>query len=159
MPACRERILDAIVARLEAITGVAGLAVERDREEPIETGEMPRLVVVELGETMQPDLTGEDGWTLTVAVSGYVRGTVGANDKARAKAAAAAAGDLRARVQAALLGEPTLGGLVRDLRPAEEAECFPLLIDCADPAKAFAVPFEADYATVEGDPFTFASHT
>ncbi|BBK44126.1 hypothetical protein STVA_41460 [Allostella vacuolata] len=157
--ACRERILLAIETRLAAIaTSVPGLTVERDREEPVETKDMPRLVVTELGEVLQGDLTGEDGWTLTLAVAGYVRGATGANDAARAKAAAAAANDLRARAQAALRADVTLGGLARDLRPAAEAEAFPLLIDCADPAKAFATPWEVDYATEEGDPYTFATH-
>lgn len=151
---CRERVMAAIAARLAAITGVTGLQVERDRTLAIDTSEMPRLVVHELDEQLTGDLSGEDGWTLVLVVSGYAAGTTPA-------LAAAALGALRAKAQAALgpVQDITFGGLVRDCRPEPEAEPVTLLMEGADPAKCFALAYAVDYATAEGDPMTFATHT
>lgn len=150
---CRERVVAAIATRLAAIAGITGLAVERDRaaDLSVDTSEMPRLLLHEGTETLQDDFTGEDCWTLVVAVSGYVKGTTAA-------AAATAAALLQAKVRAALgtAQDYTLGGLARDLRPDAEVEPVALQMEGADPAKSFALAYAVDYATVEGDPMTFA---
>lgn len=146
---CRERIVAAVQAALAGITGIDGLAVERDRTLPVEEGELPRLVVYEGEEALASGFSGEDLWELQLDVEGYA-------DGADIAAAAAALATLRAKVDQALRADPTLGGLARDLRPAEEPAPQRLDFASATPGKGFVRSFVAVYATEEGDPFAFA---
>lgn len=139
---CREQIVAAVVARLEAITGVPGLAVERDREQPITAAELPRLIVYEGDEQLAAEFSGEDGFELQIDVEGY--------------AAAANLAELRGRLDVAVLSDRTLSGLARDVDIASEAAPQRLDMDQAAPAKGFARSYRILYATIEGDPFTFA---
>ena len=147
--ACREQIVLAVKVKLAAIAGIAGLTVDRDREDDVTDAELPILILREGEERPQADFTGEDAYTLVVQVEGAAKGaTVGA--------AASAAATLRARVQQAVFDGTLLGGLAQDIRPASEPLPPILILPAEGPAKAFDLSFEIDYATREGDPFTFA---
>lgn len=146
---CRERIVAAIEAALGGIAGIAGLAIERDRSDDIAAADMPRLVVFEGGEEDATAFSGEQAFDLQIDVEGYV-------DGATMAAANAAAATLRAKMDAAMFADVTLGGLTRDLRLAEEAPPSRLDFISARPAKGVSRAYVVTYATVEGDPFTFA---
>lgn len=147
---CRERIVQAIETALGGIAGIAGLTVERDRADPVEEADLDRLVIYEGGEGQSEEgFLGEDLFDLTVDIEGYAGGDT-------VSAAAAAAAGLRGEVDQALRANPPLGGLARDLRLAEEPPPLRLENVSARPAKGFVRSFVVTYATVEGDPFTFA---
>lgn len=139
---CREQLVAALATRLAAIAGIAGLAVERDREHPVTAAAMPRLVIYEGDEQLSPEFSGEDGFELQLDVEGY--------------AAAADMPGLRAAVDAAVFADRTLGGLARDIDFASEQAPQRLDMDQAAAAKGFARSYRLLYATREGDPFTFA---
>lgn len=146
---CRERILAAIATALAGIAGVGGLVVERDRLADLAETEMPRLVVREGGEEPQADFSGEDAYTMTVEVEGYTA--------AASQADADAVGrTLRAKVVQALRADVTLGALARDVRQGVEPPPVRLSVVAEVPTYAFALAFAVEYATAEGDPFTFA---
>lgn len=145
---CRERVLAAAASALDGV-GVAGLVVERERLAEIADDEMPRMVLREGAEEPRADFTGEDAWTLNFEVEGYTAATdqTGADQAGR---------HLRAKALQALLADVTLGGLARDLRPGGEPPPVRLSIVAEVPTYAFVLTFAVDYATAEGDPFTFA---
>ncbi|MGE0650263.1 MAG: hypothetical protein AB7P12_00730 [Alphaproteobacteria bacterium] len=141
--------MSAVAARLAAITEVAGLTVERDRRTPVMSGELPFLAVYEGPSTSQSDFSGEQAVTLTVSVEGLAGGV-------SAQAARDAAGLLRAQAEAALFADVTLGGLARDLRPSDEPPPPMLDDEIGEEAVAFVFAVDVDFATREGDPFSFA---
>jgi len=147
--ACREQIVLAVQAKLTAIASVAGLTVDRDREDDVTEAELPILILREGDERPQADFTAEDAYTLVVQVEGAAKGTT-------VDAAASAAATLRGKAQAVLFDGTLLGGLARDIRPASEPLPPILMLPAQGPAKAFDLSFEIDYATREGDPFAFA---
>src|SRR5690606_33033541 len=106
---CREQIVAAVVARLEVITGVPGLAVERDREQPITAAELPRLIVYEGAEDPVALFLGEDCFDLRLVIEGGAAGET-------ASLAASASALLRGKVEQAILADVTLGGLARDIQ-------------------------------------------
>ena len=148
--ACRELVLQAVKAKLAAIVDVAGVTVERDREEDVTDAELPFLALYEGDETAQDDMTGERGYDLQVDVEGIVEGET-------REAAVVAASALRAEVQQALLADATLGFAVgvRDVRELPEAPPARLIVEAAKPTAGFARSFVVMYATAEADPYTF----
>lgn len=146
---CREQIVAAVVTRLSAIAGVANLTVERDRDLPSEDDTLPLVVVTEGDEAPVPLFLGEDAFDLQVIVEGAATAETVA-------LASSAVATLRAKVEQALMADFTLGGLARDLRPADEDT--PQRLDFASeaPTKGFSRAYVITYATREGDPFTFA---
>lgn len=139
---CREQVVAAIKTALDGITGIVGLTVERDRDEHVEEADLPKLALFEGDESLAPDFSGEDGFELQVDIEGY--------------AALADLAVLRASVDAAIFADRTLGGLARDIDVAAEAGPQRLDMDSAAPTKSFVRSYRVLYATVEGDPFTFA---
>ncbi|MGE0716404.1 MAG: hypothetical protein AB7P02_13265 [Alphaproteobacteria bacterium] len=155
---CREQVLRAIAAKLATIP-LPGLVVERDRDQPVRTDEMPRLVLSEGDEVEHPDWIGCRTWSLGVTVEGYVIGEADpdADPPVTATASAAArASELRALVQGVLFADMSLGGLARDIQSDPEAEPVPLDIDGEAPTKAFALALRVEFVTAESDLFTFA---
>ncbi len=146
---CREQIAVAVKAVLAGITGVTGLAVERDRVSALEADDLPRLILYEAEEAGESAFTGEDGYLLSVDIEGFAGG-------AAEDAAASALATLRAKVDQAMLADQTLGGLIRTMSLGEEPEDSRLELASSAPAKWFTRSFVLEYATAEGDPFTFA---
>ncbi|MBI4184916.1 MAG: hypothetical protein HY521_13075 [Proteobacteria bacterium] len=146
---CRERVVLALQAALEGNAGIPGLAVERDRDTPVTDGDLPRLVIYEGAESGAADFTGEDGYALAINIEGYAGG-------GDAAAAASAAATLRAEADRAVLADVTLGGTARGVSLAEEPAPVRLGLEAVRPAKGFVRSFTVEYATAEGDPFTFA---
>lgn len=147
---CRERLVAAALAALAGIEGVPGLEVELDREHDLDESELPRLILVEGDEIAAGDFTGEEGFTLPVIVEGYVTA-------ATPEAARSALAQLRAKAHQALIGSNLLGGLARDIRLSQDQPAEAGLPLPCEPGAAFARGYDVDYATAEGDPFTFAA--
>lgn len=145
--ACRELVMQAVAAKLAAI---AGVSVERDREEDVTDAELPFLALFEGDEQEFDDLTGQRDYVLQVDIEGYAEGVT-------AVEAAAALSELRGKVQQALLADVTLGLSVgvRNVEEATESPPQRLAVDSARPTKGFVRSFAVSYATAEADPFTF----
>jgi hypothetical protein len=143
----REQILAAFFTALKALEGtVYKLTAQRDRD--TEVSEYPALVLL-AGEQSADDsfATGVTRYVLTVTVEGYVQET---DD---GKTTAEKIDELYGKVLQAALSDRTLGGLAVDVReqPLEQQ------IDRSaghPPGGAFSLPFEIEYWTRQGDPFT-----
>lgn len=148
---CHEQIVLAVIERLETITAIADLTVDRDRgvDEMPTSDELPLLVVYDSDTQPQDDMTGERGYTRTIDIIGYAAG----DDRA---AAAAAVSALRGEVDRVLFADVTLGGKSRDLQLLAEPSPDVLGLAAATPHKSFVRAVAADYATLEDDPYTFA---
>jgi hypothetical protein len=146
---CREQILQAVEAALAGITAIAGITVERERLDPVASDALPFLAVYDDGDTPGENFSGQRDYTLVVTVEGYSAGTTVLDGRQKAD-------ELKARVEAALYADVTLGGKALDLRP--NAEPSPARMDWEVPADvgSFVAAFEIDFATSETDPFTFA---
>ncbi len=139
MASVRERILLAVVARLQAI---AGATVRRDTALPERVPAGGLLVLRDGGEVPRADFAGADQYDLRIAVEVFV-------DTGDPTASLDA---LRTEIVRALLGERTLGGLAVDLREGATSELDPLHVEGAAPFQARALDFVVDYWTAEGDP-------
>lgn len=148
---CHEQVVQAALAVLTGISGVAGLAVERDRETALEEGDLPRLVLFEGAEIEESPFAGERSYRLQLDIEGTASGATPA-------AAAAAASTLRAKVQSALGADPTLGGKVRLMEPASEPPPERLELPTGTVSvRGFVHSVVVEFATAETDAFTFAS--
>jgi|GEM_PF-1368750 len=151
---CKEQLLAAVATALGGITGVSGFtaaSVERDREigKPIIETEFPRLVIYEGAELPADAFTGEDGFQQTIEIHGAALGATLA--EARATGAV-----LRAKIRDALWAAFPFDNKARDLQPAEEPPPVRLALECLDRAYGFELSVTIEYATKEGDSFTFA---
>jgi hypothetical protein len=148
--ACREQIVAAVAALLE--TAAAALAthpkVERNRRDPLDDADLPGLILFEGQEIPLNDFSSEDAYRLSLLVQCALKGS--------AAAAAAAANNLRAAIMKGLLADVSLGGLVRNLEIVDAGDWIgtPTL---SDDTEGFMLQADITYATVEGDPFTFAN--
>lgn len=143
----QEQLVAAIKTALDGISAIAGLTAEREREEMVETDEIPFLALYELEVTPQEEFAGEDGWSLAVQIEGLAQG-------ATRVAARQAAAELRAEVVKAVLADRTLGGLARDVLSSNELAPAQLDYKVADTVAEFAVAFDVLFATAEGNPFS-----
>lgn len=147
--ACKEQVIAAFVAKIAAISSISPLTVEREWEDDVTDKELTFIGVYEGPETPHADVTGEDGWTQTVIVEGVAEG-------AAPVAAAQAANALRAEIDRVLFADITLGGLVRDIRYNPEPQPELLKVVAAQSTRGFALAYDIEYGTKEGDPYTFA---
>lgn len=143
----REQIVAAFAAKLAAIASVAGLTVEREREDPVTSGEVPFLAVYE--EDAAPDsvFAGEIDVILPISVEGIVAG----DTRLAARQAAAV---LQAEVEKAIFADVTLGGLARDILPGAEQPPARLDADVPDIVASFAITFDISFAVAETDPYS-----
>lgn len=142
----REQIVQNVVAAVSAITGYAGLTVERNRPEP--ATKFPSLVVVEGAQTSDDSVFGITDVRLLLDVEGYVGG-------ADAVAASTSASSLMAEVVRALLADETRNGLAVDTRETGTE----FTVDRGDgrrPLVQFTVSFEIRFFHRPGDPFATA---
>jgi len=148
---CRQQVVDAAKGRLLTVPALetAGAYkspnVESNRIEPLDEEDLPSLVLFEGDERVIELFTAEDTYDFSFAVQGAVKGT---DDAAKA-----AANVLRANVLAALLADRTLGGKVRMLEAIAPGDF--IGVDYKVDATGFLLAFHAQYATREGDPYTF----
>jgi hypothetical protein len=143
--AAREQLLAIVDARLAAVEGVASYEAEPSGD----PAEFPALASFDGGQQPTDDTeAGATRYVMGLTVEGYVEGGGGAP-------ARAARSLLHARVVAALMTEPPLGGLAESIEEAGE-----LRLDTAELASkrrlAFAQDFAIQFSTVRGDPATFA---
>lgn len=100
----RELILQAVVAALDGTTDV-GSNIYRSRKEALDREDAPALIVTAEAEEPTEDISGQMEKRLTVVVGVYVRGDVPDT----------LADPITDSVHAALMTEPTLGGLAIDI--------------------------------------------
>lgn len=143
--ACREQIVCAAETVLKAIDDVK---VERNRRDPLQDEDLDSLILFEGPEQTFFDFTGEDGYRLSLLVQATLKGT-GA-DVARKT------NNLRATITKALLADVTLGGLSRDMVMEDPGDWIGTATE-SDDTEGFVLQVDITYATVENDPFTFAS--
>lgn len=141
-----EQVLQAAVARLEAITAVAGLVVDRNRQDPVERD---RALVLQDG-----DQEHDEEQTVfvqsfrTIAVEGFV--TV--DDKAEL---GTAINVLWAEAVKALTSDLSLGGLAIDVQLGEYLSNM-APADHHRWSGEFSQKFIIHYATKRGDPYSLA---
>lgn len=146
----RAQWLAALEAALNTISGVTGLATERDRDAEVGYEEMPRILVL-AGDDVPADLqfTGADHLVATVELQLFAKGATMA-------AACAALETLRGKAIAAAFADLTLGGFAFQLGKASSSEIDRAGTEGHEPSAAQAVRFTVEYLTAEGDPFTLA---
>lgn len=145
----RELVVQAALARLQAIPGIAGLTVAREpsARDALVQDDLPLVLLFEAGESDVTEFSGEQAYSLGLIVMGAVTAATDA-------AAATALNELRGRVDQAILADVTLGGAARFAALDPEAEGQEPVIDGTLPCRAFLRGFTVEYATREGDPFT-----
>lgn len=145
----REQVLQAFYLRLQAVTGVTILRNSGDQVDVA-----PTAIMVDGGQERHTgaggdgEVFGQDTYTLRVRVFGYV-------DAATDEALGGAISDLYAKIVAAILADPTLAGAAQYTREASSS------LDDPDwdsdrgrrPNAAFAVNFEVEFVTRNGDPY------
>ena len=139
----REKVLAAVKTALE---GMSGVNVYRNRAADVLPGEMPAVVQLDGGHEVVPRNTGETPYTLEFTVQGYA---TAADDDALT----AAVDGLYGEVVAALVADPTLGGIASDVREVAMSAPEFLREDQEAPFAAFAVDFEVDFETAETSPY------
>ena len=148
---CRERIVAAALARLQAIASlIPGVTIERERDTMLDDDCLPFLGLFEGDEGSAPGASGE----LLVMQSVRIEGVAAGVDRAAADLMAAV---MRARVAQAFLTDGTLGGIARRTETVAEASLPLLMIRSAQPIARFSLDITIEYAIAEADPFTFAA--
>lgn len=148
MPSQRERILQAIVARLDS-DKLSGVTVHRYRTRPIHADKLPAWVVYPITAP-----AGESERVARRPAGGKVDRTVNIRVELRVVAEPPQAPDEAldphyVAIVKSLMGEPTLGGLALDIE--ERATSF----DAAEHDQVYAAAatdFDVTYATAEIDP-------
>lgn len=102
----RETILVAALAKLSAITGIAGLTVARNRSEAIDT--FPFVVLRDGGHQVANDAMGYDLATISIDVELYVRAP------STSVNCGTLLNELYGAVKSALQADRTLGGVAHD---------------------------------------------
>lgn len=140
---CREQVAKQVKTLLESITG---LTAARNRRTAISEKDMPIAVLFEGDEEDNTSFTGENAYVLPLLIQVAVN--------LSGEKAAAACNNWRAALTKAFLADRTLGGLVRDLNIVDPGDWIGVDVD-ADDAEGFLFGLRVQYATLEGDPFTF----
>lgn len=141
----RETIILAALATLEGISGVSGLSVHRNRSDAVE--DFPTLVLRDLGTSINREMIGFDLVTVSIDVELYVRPASSSIN------VGSAINELYGVVKAALLADPTLGGVAHEVR---EGRMTPPDFDFSDAASvqaAAVVGFELDFYATRDNPF------
>ncbi|BBK30309.1 hypothetical protein EDC65_2245 [Stella humosa] len=140
-----EQVLAAVEARLAAITGFPGLLVERNRD--AEVDRFPTLLLIDGDQDRIGDETmGYRRVMLEFMVEGYVSANLQSG-------LGPARNALYAAVVAALMADPTLGGLAVDLHEGRTSRALGTG-DGQTPAAAFATIYELEFWTREADPYS-----
>lgn len=136
-----ERVAAAFVQRLEALEGVT---VERERDQ--EVAEYPFLNVYEGGSNPDDESTQIVQHDLTMTVEGFVDAEMPAE-------LGPARNALYARVVAAALADPSLGGVAIDVREGDRSQGR-AESEAGRPVGWFVLDFTIRFATRQGDPYS-----
>ena len=137
----------ALAAFFSAISGIAGVTVERNRDRPPEVGELPFLVQFDGGHVVARPETETDNYTLTVEVEITVTAATPA-------ALGPALNTLWADLVKAATASPTLGDVVQEVRHRSLGDPEVLQDENEIPVMSATASFDVDFATLEDDPFT-----
>ena len=141
----RERCVQALMARLQSITGFPGLAVLRQPDQEIET--YPALALFEGDQTEDDSFSQVLMRDLEIRVEAWV-------EAASPTLARQALEQLSAEVEQKFDADVTLGGLAFDLvRGGEQTE---MAQDGSVSVAAGLITYTLRYQTRRGDPFTAA---
>ena len=141
----RERILAAFTTKLENITTVIDLNVERNRT--TEVTKYPTLIVIDGNQSTDNSNTSFTTYQLQVSVEGYVQDDA---DKV-----GSAVNTLYGETVKAILADITLGNLCFDI----QEEDMVVDLDRGEghaPQMAFLLQFSVSYMTKQNDPYTLA---
>lgn len=139
MTTIRERCLAAFAAALGAVPGIT---IERNRTARV--NRFPSIIVIDGGQTPNTASTQATFYTLRVSVEAWI---TAAFDAGLGPAISATYG----RILAAALADPTLGGVAVDVREGEMSDPEIDREEGIGPTAAFAIGFEIDFLTAEGD--------
>ena len=142
----REQILSAFLTKLSAITGIAGLTVERNRAAAVQ--EFPKLVMRDGGHEVTEENTGMMHYRMMVDEEGYVLSSADSNLGADINA-------LYSATLTAALADRTLGDLAGDLTETSMDIELDRLEGNA-PCAAFNLGFAIDFYTTPGNPTSLA---
>lgn len=154
---CRERV---VLAALSVLQSVIELPCERNRKVSLQApvdgqgGDLPRSIIYEGNEIPSDHFSGQDAFDLTLLVQVALNksGADGASESNL----------MRAKLQRAFLADRTLDGVAQNLEIVEPGDWIGVGIEMAggesssDDFEGFILSLTVTYATVEGDPFTFA---
>jgi len=139
MATIREQCLAAFVTALGTMTGVA---VERNRT-PLVT-RFPSAIVLDGGQSPNTASTQVTFYTLRASVEGWVAASTDGG-------LGPAISELYGKIVAAALADPTLGGVAIDVREGAMSDPEIDREEGIGPTAAFALDFEIDFLTAEGD--------
>lgn len=154
MTPVRELAVRALIERIKGIDfpGLTPERVERERQTDVKRAEFPLIVVREGEEAPERLYTGSDTRSLVIDVEAYVASALRGNDGREDVAGTAA--DIRARIDAIIMEDVTLGGIACDIRPIDTPR-EPMLDHQDNPnGRAVIRTFQLWYSTPEGDPYT-----
>ena len=139
----REQVLAAFSLAIE--TAIVGTPVERNRSREIPADADSYIVVLDGPQIITTDVTGYKGYTTTVTVEIYQRGSTD-------QLAATALNALYADVVKAAIADYSLGGLSVDVREGDMPDVY-IDPEASKPTVAAGIDFEIDYQTSELDPY------
>lgn len=131
----RELAIAAALAKLEAIVGIAGLSVERNRRDAVE--DFPAIVLRDGGHQVNRETMAYDLTTLQVEVELYVRASA-------AQDYGTLLNELYGAAKDAMLADQTLAGTVQEVRETGMSEPDVDTTDSSTVNAAASVGFEID---------------
>lgn len=152
---CRQLVAEGVMTLLEEVPALETAdgtfrepVLELNRRTPLGAeDELPSLIVLEAEENPLNDFSSEDAYDLFFIVQGTVKG--------EGALAVELCNHMRAQVIKALFADRTIGGRVRMLELSDTGDFLGVDVDSVE-VEGFLLGFRVHYATVEGDPFTFA---
>jgi hypothetical protein len=145
MPAAkRELVIAAALAKLQAISGIAGLVVERNRRDAVE--DFPSLVWRDGGHSVNAEAIAYDLTTIEVDVEIRVRAAPGSDHGTLIN-------EIYAAAKAALLADQSLAGTAHEVRETGMSQPD---VDVGDSAEVYAVAvvgFEIDFWSTRNSPY------
>src|SRR5690606_7001432 len=139
MTTIRERCLAAFAA---ALGTVPGISVERNRTARVRR--FPSAIVLDGGQSPNTASTQATFYTLPVSVEAWITAAVDAGLGPCVSA-------IYGKILAAALADPTLGGVAVVVREGEMSDPEIDREEGIGPTAAFAIGFEIDFLTAEGD--------
>jgi len=142
----REQCQVALFLRLQTISGIASLSIERNHAQPVES--FPTLVQLDVdgSDEKVEDMSGVEWRQTVLRVEGWL-------EAATPSALSAAVDELRGKAQKAILGDESLGGLAVMVELPEDASSQDKLLP-QTPGAAFSLVVAIDYWIRPGDPWT-----
>lgn len=140
----RELALAAALAKLQAITGIAGLVVERNRRDGVE--DFPSLVLRDGGHSINAEAIAYDLTTIEVEVEIRVKAAAGANYGTLIN-------EIYAAAKEALLSDQSLAGTAHEVRETGMSQPSLDQTDSSVVHAAAVVGFEIDVWATRNSPY------